>query len=449
VNDAWGHGDDQMQISIFGLGYVGCVSAACLARDGHTVAALDVNPDKLAVLAAGLSPIQEPGLAPLIATAVADGRLQATADVVRAVSESDLSFVCVGTPSAAGGAPDLQYVQRVCAQIGAALRHAHQSHTVVLRSTMLPGSTEDVMVPILNRASGQQAGRDFGVCYNPEFLREGVAISDFCRPPRVVIGQLDTRSGDALEPIYRSLHAPIVRTAIRTAEMVKYTDNAFHALKVAFANEIGTLCAALTIDSHDVMELFTLDTTLNLGAAYLRPGYAFGGSCLPKDLRALLQRARELKVPGPLLAAVLASNEQHQRRAIELIRRTGRKKIGVLGLSYKDGTDDLRESPAVELIEQLLRDGYDVSVYDPNVSPSALVGANRSYVERELPHLSALLCATLTALLEHAEVLVISTTRDEFAAVLERLRPDQVVIDLVRIRRDCSGLGSRYTGLCW
>jgi GDP-mannose 6-dehydrogenase len=438
-----------MQISIFGLGYVGCVSAACLARDGHTITALDVNPDKLAALAAGLSPIREPGLAPLIAAAVADGRLHATADVVRAVSGSDLSFVCVGTPSAAGGAPDLQYVQRVCAQIGAALRHARRYHTVVLRSTMLPGSTEDVMVPILNRASGQQAGRDFGVCYNPEFLREGVAISDFCGPARVLIGQLDARSGDALEPVYRSLRVPIVRTVVRTAEMVKYTDNAFHALKVAFANEIGNLCAALAIDSHDVMDLFALDTTLNLGAAYLRPGFAFGGSCLPKDLRALLQRARELKVAGPLLAAVLASNEQHKRRGIELIRRTGRKKIGVLGVSYKDGTDDLRESPAVELVEQLLGDGYDVALYDRNVSPPALVGANRSYVERELPHLSALLCPTLDAVLAHAEVLVIATPCDEFAAVLDRLRPDQVVIDLVRVRRDCGGLGSQYTGICW
>jgi len=449
VNDGWCQGDDRMQISIFGLGYVGCVSAACLARDGHTVTALDVNPDKLTALAAGLSPIQEPGLAPLIAAGVAGGRLRATADVARAVAGSDLSLVCVGTPSAAGGAPDLQFVQRVCAQIGAALPHARRYHTVVLRSTMLPGSTEDVMVPILNHASGQRAGRAFGVCYNPEFLREGVAISDFCAPPRVVIGQLDARSGDALEPIYRSLHAPTVRTALRTAEMVKYADNAFHALKVAFANEIGTLCATLAIDSHDVMDLFALDTTLNLGAAYLRPGFAFGGSCLPKDLRGLLQRARELKVPGPLLEAVLASNEQHKRRAVELIRRTGRKKIGVLGLSYKDGTDDLRESPAVELVEQLLRDGYDITVYDRNVSPSALVGANRSYVERELPHLSALLRATLDAVLDHAEVLVITALRDEFAMVLDRLRPEQVVIDLVRIRRDCSGLGRQYAGICW
>jgi GDP-mannose 6-dehydrogenase len=438
-----------MRISIFGLGYVGSVSAACLARDGHSVTALDVNPDKVAALNAGQSPIQEPGLAPMIAAAVADGRLHATAEVVEAVSGSDISFVCVGTPSAEGGAPDLQCVERVCQQIGTALRHTTKRHTVVLRSTMLPGSTEAVAIPVLSGASRQQPGRDFGVCYNPEFLREGVAIADFYEPPRVLIGQLDAASGDVLEPVYRSLPASVVRTALRTAEMAKYADNAFHALKVVFANEIGNLCTALDIDSHELMEIFALDTKLNLGPAYLKPGFAFGGSCLPKDLRALIHRARELRADGPLLPAVLASNAQQKRLGLELIRRTGRKAIGVLGLSFKDGTDDLRESPAVELIEQLLQDGCRVAIYDPNVSPPALVGSNRTYIERELPHFSALMRSTLEAVVAHAQVLVITTKHDEFAAVLDRLRSDQKVIDLVRIRRDCTQLGTQYEGICW
>jgi len=438
-----------MRISVFGLGYVGAVSAACLARDGHTVTALDVNPDKVAALNAGQSPVREPGLAGLIAAAVTNGRLRATEDVGAAVRDSDLSFVCVGTPSAEGGAPDLRFVERVCEQIGAALRHARQRHTVVLRSTMLPGSTEHVAVPILNRAAGQQAGRDFGVCYHPEFLREGVAIADLSTSPRVVIGEFDAASGDALEPVYRSQQAPIVRTAVRIAEMVKYADNAFHALKVAFANEIGTLCKALGIDSHAVMDIFALDTALNLSAAYLKPGFAFGGSCLPKDLRALIQRARELKTDGPLLPAVLASNEQHRRLGFELIRHTGHRRIGVLGLSFKDGTDDLRESPAVELIEQLLESGYRVVIYDRNVSPSALVGSNRTYIERELPHLSTLMRPTVDAVLADAQVLLITTRDAEFATVPDRLQPDQVVIDLVRIRPDCTSLGPQYKGICW
>jgi GDP-mannose 6-dehydrogenase len=314
---------------------------------------------------------------------------------------------------------------------------------------MLPGSTEDVVVPILGRASGKQAGRDFGVCYNPEFLREGAAVADFRAPSRVLIGQLDAESGDALEPLYRSLGSPIVRTDLRTAEMVKYADNAFHAVKVAFANEIGNLCTALGVDSHDVMDIFALDTKLNLGPAYLKPGFAFGGSCLPKDLRALIQRARELNADGPLLPAVLASNEQQKRCAFELIRRTGRRRIGVLGLSFKHATDDLRESPAVELVEQLLEHAYDVTIYDHDVSPPELIGSNRTYIERELPHLSTLMRATIDAVLSHAEVLVITTRDPQFAAVLDRLRSDQIVIDLVRIRRDRIALGRQYQGICW
>lgn len=436
-----------MRIAIFGLGYVGCVSAACLARDGHDIVGVDVSPDKVAMINAGNSPIVEPGLAPMIAAARQAGRLRATVDAVEAVAASELSFVCVGTPSADGGALDLQFVRRVCEQIGTALRPVAGRHTVVLRSTMLPGSTEAVAVPTLQQTSGRSAGTGFGVCYNPEFLREGSAVRDFYEPPRVVIGQLDAASGDPLAQVYAPLAAPTVRTDLRTAEMVKYADNAFHAVKVTFANEIGNLCKALGVDSHQVMDIFVLDTRLNLAATYLKPGYAFGGSCLPKDLRALIQRARELNIDGPLLRAALASNEQQKRLGFELIRRTGCKKIGVLGLSFKPDTDDLRESPAVELVEMLLGKGFSVVVYDRNVSPSALVGSNRAYIERELPHLSALMRPSLDDVLAHADVLVIANRDPEFARVIDRLRPGQRVIDLVRISTQRSG--PQYEGICW
>ena len=438
-----------MRISIFGLGYVGCVSAACLARDGHEVVGVDVNPDKVATLNAGHSPIIEPGLPPMIGEAVRAGQLRATQDAAAAVAGSDLSFVCVGTPSDTGGALDLQYVRRVCEQLGAALHGTRRRHTVVLRSTMLPGSTQAVAIPVLEQTSGRRAGVDFGVAYNPEFLREGNAVRDFYEPPRIVIGQLDHGSGDAVALAYAGVVAPVVRTDLRAAEMVKYADNAFHALKVAFANEIGNLCKAQGIDSHAVMDIFALDTRLNLAPAYLKPGFAFGGSCLPKDLRALVQRARELNVDGPLLRAALASNEQQKQLAFELVRRTGCKRVGVLGLSFKPGTDDLRESPSVELVEMLVGKGYSVVVYDRSVLPAALVGSNRAYIERELPHLSALMRPTVAEVLAHAEVLVIANRDQEFAAVLDALRPGQKVIDLVRIRADVSGMRGQYEGICW
>ncbi len=438
-----------MRISIFGLGYVGCVSAACLARDGHTIVGVDVNPDKVAALNAGQSPIIEPGLAELTAAMRAAGRLRATTDTAEAVAATELSFVCVGTPSADSGALDLRYVRRVCEQIGAALREKSAYHTVVLRSTMLPGATEQLAIPVLEAASGKRAGASFGVCFNPEFLREGTALRDFREPPRTVIGAADPVSGDQVAAIYIDLAAPLVRTSLRVAEMVKYADNAFHGMKVAFANEIGGICKELSIDSHAVMDIFVLDTKLNLSPVYFRPGYAFGGSCLPKDLRALTQRATELGVETPLLRAVLTSNERQKRVGFEMIRRTGSKRIGVLGLSFKHDTDDLRESPAVELVETLLGKGYQVKVYDRNVSLSALVGSNRAYIDRELPHLSALLSPTLEAVLDHADVLVITTRDREFTEVLGRLRPDQRVIDLVRVAADNLGLNGRYEGIGW
>jgi GDP-mannose 6-dehydrogenase len=438
-----------MKISIFGLGYVGCVSAACLANDGHEVIGVDVNPDKVATLAQGQSPIVEPGLAEMIRTSVEAGRLRATTEAEQAIASSDVSFICVGTPSTEVGALDLRYVERVCRQIGQALRDKDRYHTVVLRSTMLPGSTEQTAIPTLEAASGKRAGEAFGVCYNPEFLREGSAVRDFHEPPRTVIGQLNPASGDMLESIYRYLVAPLVRTDLRTAEMVKYADNSFHATKIAFANEIGNMCKALGVDSHAVMNIFVLDTKLNLSPTYLKPGYAFGGSCLPKDLRALLNKANEMSIDIPLLRSVLTSNERQQRLGFDLVRNTGRKKVGVLGLSFKQDTDDLRESPVVELVETLIGKGYDVVVYDRNVSLSKLIGANLAYIQRELPHLSHILRPSVDEVLQHAEVVVITQRDPEFIKAVSKLRPDQMVIDLIRIMPDVSGVQAEYEGIAW
>lgn len=438
-----------MQISILGLGYVGCVSAACLARDGHQVIGVDVNPDKVDALNAGRSPIIEPGLAELIGEMVQAGRLLATTDTAEALAASDISFICVGTPSTEAGAIDLTFVRRVCEEIGVALRGNVSRHTVVFRSTMLPGSTEQVAIPMLQAASGKQAGRDFGVCYHPEFLREGSALRDFYDPPRTVVGSIDAASGDVLAGLYGHLTAPLVRCDVRTAEMVKYADNAFHALKVAFANEIGNLCKSFGIDSHMAMRIFTLDTKLNLSSVYLKPGYAFGGSCLPKDLRALTHRAVEMDLDSPLLRAIIRSNEHQKRVGYDMIRHAGSKKIGILGLSFKQDTDDLRESPAVELVETLVGKGYDVAVYDRNVSLSALVGSNRAYIDRELPHLSVLLRPTIDEVLEHADVLVVTNHDQDFQFVFERLRPGQKVIDFVRILPELSSAQELYEGICW
>ena len=438
-----------MRISIFGLGYVGCVSAACMAKEGHDVTGVDVIPGKVATLNAGRSPIIEPGLAPLIAEEFKSSRLRATTDAYAAVEDSDVSFICVGTPSSEVGALDLQFVARVCEEIGGALRQKWTHHTVVIRSTMLPGSTEQVAVPILEQTSSKRAGIDFGVSYNPEFLREGTAVSDFHDPPRIVIGELDRESGDVVQRIYANLSAPSVRTGLREAEMVKYADNAFHGLKVAFANEIGNLCKAFGIDGQKAMEIFVLDTKLNLSPAYLRPGYAFGGSCLPKDLRALLHMAGRSDVETPLLRAIVESNERQKRLGFEMIRRTGCKKIGILGLSFKEDTDDLRESPSVELVEMLLGKGYEVAIYDPNVSMSRLVGSNRAYIEKELPHLAHHLRRTLGETLDHAELLVITNHNDEFGHAMDRLRPDQLVLDFVGKLSVDASLDGQYEGICW
>lgn len=438
-----------MKISIFGLGYVGCVTAGCLAREGHTVTGVDVNRVKVDMINGGRSPIVEPGLDELLTNAVQSQHIQATLDGQAAVHHTNLSIVCVGTPSNENGSLNLQYIQNVCREIGQGLASKPEYHVVVIRSTVLPGTVEGKLIPILERYSAKRAGADFGVCMNPEFLREGSAIADYYKPSHIIIGELDQRSGDVVQQIYQGIDAPLVRTSISTAEMVKYADNAFHALKVVFANEIGNICKAHGVDGQEMMEIFCQDTRLNLSPYYLRPGFAFGGSCLPKDLRALLYRARERDLDCPTLNSVLISNQHQTQRGITMIERTRRKKIGILGLSFKAGTDDVRESPMVTLIETLVGRGYQVLVYDELVEPDKLIGANRSFLEREIPHIASLMKTSVNDVVTASEVVVIANNSPAFRDIATMLNEDQVLIDLVGIGRENSEIRGTYEGICW
>src|ERR1700741_4621908 len=400
------HGE-LMKISVFGLGYVGCVSAACLAARGNEVIGVDVNPTKIDLITSGHAPVVEERIGELTAEVVVSGALRATTDVAEAIAATEISLVCVGTPSAPNGSLSTASLERVAEEIGGALANTAHRHTVVFRSTMLPGTCLELLVPILEKASGKTAGVDFGVAVNPEFLREGTSVRDFFEPPKTVIGELDAASGDAVAALYEGLPGEIFRVPIPVAEVTKYADNSFHALKVAFGNEIGAICAALGLDSHKVMDVFLADTKLNVSPAYLRPGFAFGGSCLPKDVRGLVYAAHRADVNVPLLSHLLPSNEEHLRRAFELVARTGKRKVGLFGLSFKPGTDDLRESPLVELAERLLGKGYDLRIYDANVSLSRLLGANREFIEARLPHLGQQLRSSVEEVLEHADVILV------------------------------------------
>jgi GDP-mannose 6-dehydrogenase len=436
-----------MKISLFGLGYVGCVSAACFARDGHDVIGVDVNPTKVGIINDGKSPIVEPGVGDVIGEAVRAGRLSATTDSAKAVSCTDVSLICVGTPSNANGSLDLRYVTRVCEEIGTALRSKDGRHVVVIRSTMLPGTIENVVVPALEKASGKTAGADFGVAINPEFLREGSSLKDFYAPPFTLVGANDETTAVVVRELYANIDAPLFVTALKNAEMVKYVCNSFHALKVSFANEVGNICKGLAIDSHEVMEIFCQDTKLNLSPYYLKPGFAFGGSCLPKDLRAINYKAKEIDVDVPLLGAILPSNRLQIERAVDMVVRTGKKRIGVLGFSFKAGTDDLRESPMVSLIETLIGKGYQLSIYDRDVSLARLFGANKEYIEREIPHISQLMCSTIDEVLESSEVIIIGNKAEEFRQAEAKLGTGRTLIDLVRLFDKTSD--DAYQGICW
>jgi GDP-mannose 6-dehydrogenase len=438
-----------MKISVFGLGYVGCVSAACLAASGHEVVGVDVNPTKIELIGQGKAPLVEERIGELTAEVVRSGALRATSDIAEAIAATEISLICVGTPSAPSGNMSTEYLERVADQIGTALADQGRWHTIVFRSTMLPGTCIDLLIPILEKASGLTAGVDFGVAVNPEFLREGSSVRDFFEPPKTVIGEFDTRSGDMVAALYADLPGEVFRVPIPIAEMTKYADNSFHGLKIAFANELGAVCRALGIDSHRMMDVFLADTKLNVSPAYLRPGFAFGGSCLPKDLRGLVYAARRADVSLPLLSHVLPSNEEHLRRAFDLVAATGKRRIGLFGLSFKPGTDDLRESPLVELAERLLGKGYDLRIYDANVTMSRLMGANRDFIESRLPHLGELLGNSVDDVLAHADVCVIGCKDPAVLRALDAAG-DRTIIDLVRLpdaeaRRAHPG----YVGLGW
>jgi GDP-mannose 6-dehydrogenase len=434
-----------MRVSVFGLGYVGCVTAACLAKTGHQVVGVDLNADKAAMVAAGESPIVEPGLGELIAEAVKEGRLRATVSSEEAVGQTDLSLICVGTPGRGNGQLNGDAIERVGREIGAALRGRREPYAVVLRSTVLPGTTEGLLVPALYAGAGPEHAIDVRVAVNPEFIREGSALSDFARPPLTLVGCDDPKTAFLLRALYLGVEAPFVHTPIRTAEMVKYVSNAFHALKVCFSNEIGDLCDALGADAREVMRIFRIDRKLNISEAYLKPGFAFGGSCLPKDLRALLYAARGADLFPPLLSAILPSNERQIHRAVEAVLETRKRRVGVVGLSFKPGTDDLRESPMVSLVERLIGKGCDVRILDRNVSIARLVGANRRYIEEEIPHIASLMCEDIETLLAHSEVLVIGNAGREAALALAAATPRQIVIDLTRgtLRRAASDSPAR------
>ena len=437
-----------MKISVLGLGYVGAVSAGCLARDGHEVTGVDPERAKVELINAGKSPIIEKDIGAIIAEQVAAGRLRATTELGAALRHADLALVCVGTPSLPNGDIDLRHVRRVCEQIGRTLATHPGAPVIVMRSTMLPGTMRGLVIPTLEQFSGKRAGEEFGVCVNPEFLREGTAVHDYHHPPKTVIGEMSRSSGELLASLYAGMPGPMIRTDIETAEMVKYADNAWHALKVGFANEVGNLCKAVGIDAHKVMDIFCQDRKLNLSPYYLRPGFAFGGSCLPKDVRALLYKAKTLDLTLPILGAILPSNQLQIERGLQAVVEKGGSKIGILGFSFKAGTDDLRESPMVELTERLIGKGYDLRIYDRNVSLAAVHGANRDYILHRIPHISRLMVPSIEAVLEHAETIVIGNASPEFAEVPQRIGERQTVVDFVRVGEARSVAGV-YEGICW
>jgi len=438
-----------MRIAVFGLGYVGCVTGACLAKMGHDVCGVDISPIKVRMINEGVSPLREKGLGRLIRQVVRAGRFRASLRTDEAMEGAELSLVCVGTPSRKGGETDLSYVSLAVTEIGRALRLPHPPHTVAVRSTIPPGTTQGVVIPLLERTARHKAGAGFEVCFHPEFLREGSSIEDFFHPSRTVIGLARAGAATKLLQLWRPIRAPLFVTSLRVAEMVKYADNAFHALKVAFANELGALAKSAGIDGRDVMRIFVEDRKLNISPLYLKPGFAFGGPCLPKDVRALARMGKARGLDIPLLEGILRSNDRHLRRARDLIRATGRRRVGVLGLVFKPGTDDLRESPSCKLVKALNEGGCKLKIYDPHLEFEKLLGANRAYVEGALPELPRQLVGSLEELRASCDVLVIAGTNPEFTRVIRKLKKSQKVIDLVGLLEPDQASRAHIEGLCW
>ena len=438
-----------MKISIFGLGYVGAVSLACLARDGHDIVGVDVDQSKLDLIGAGRTPVVEEGMVDLMASVVASRRVSVTRDALDAVRRTELSLISVGTPSAPNGSQDQSAILRLASDLGAALKSKPAGHVLVFRSTLVPGTVEGEIRTRIEAASGRKEGVDFHVCYQPEFLREGSSIRDYDHPPFTIVGANADAPLRLLRQVFGHLPCEFYATSVRTAEMVKYCCNNFHALKITFANETGRLCEALGVDPFEVMDLVCKDRQLNISTAYLKPGFAFGGSCLPKDLRATIHQARVRDVELPMLAHVLASNRAHIEHAIEKVMATGKRRIGMLGLSFKTGTDDLRESPLVALAEHFIGKGFSLLIYDPEVQLSNLLGANRRFIEEHVPHIGSLIRGNIAEVIAESELLVVGLNDPSVAAALtEFIRPEQVVLDLARVsRRDATA--GQYQGLCW
>ena len=438
-----------VKISVFGLGYVGSVTAACLASKGNSVIGVDLSSSKVDLIEAGRSPIIEPQMQELVETAHSGCRLHATTDSTAAVMQTEISFLCVGTPSLRNGKLDLGHVEPVCREIGRVLKNKNSFHLVVLRSTVLPGTAEGIVIPALEQSSGKRMGSDFGVCVNPEFMREGTAVHDFLEPSITIMGAGDNRHAALLRQLYAWVPGRIFETSFRSAEMVKYVCNGWHALKVAFANEVGTLAKELKVDAEAVTEIFTADDKLNISPTYLKPGFAFGGSCLPKDVRALTYRAKELDLKLPLFESIMASNEEHLRRAIEMVLATGKRNVAILGLSFKSATDDLRESPQVQLVKHLLGEGRNIRIWDDNVSLGRLIGSNREYIEHAIPHIGSLLESDLAKVLQEAEVVVVGTRGIPRDQLQPHLRPDHIVVDLVNLEKARRPALDHYEGICW
>jgi GDP-mannose 6-dehydrogenase len=422
-----------MKVSVFGVGYVGCVTAACLAREGHDVVGVDVDAFKVRAINEGRSPFFEPGLSQLVGEMVAAGKLRATVDHAEAILGTDVALICVGTPTRSDGSTRLDYLLQVFSSIAEQLRRKDEYFVVALRSTVLPAAFEEQLIPLLERNSGKSVGRDIGFVYNPEFLREGVALKDFHDAPWTIIGSWDSRAGEVVASLYQSLTAPLVRTDPKTAALVKYFSNAFHALKVVFGNEVGSLCREMGVDGGEMMRIFSQDTKLNISHRYLKPGFAFGGSCLPKDLKAMVSEIGKRGLSLPVLESILPSNEEHLRSCLQVVTETNKKRIGLVGLSFKAGTDDLRESPAVELAERLIGKGRDVRIYEPSIAPGRLHGTNLDFIENSIPHIWKLMVGSLNELFRHADVVVVmQQMKAEDRQYFSTMKAEQICIDLVR-----------------